>query len=484
MVLGVGTPAAALNPEVELLILQARQRAVVGLQGRERILTAATAILFALAALALAVLDPASGTADPLLAVGFVAACALAARFDFEVGHVGVVPTQVVVFPMLFALPAGIVPLCVAVAYVASAGRDLWRDGIQLQRSAVRVGNAWHAVGPALVLVLAGDPAASWDRWPLLLGSFAASCAFDVARAGARGVALFGLRMPDELLLVRRIYAIDAVLALVGACIAVSAVDAPLVGFAGLPLIALLGHFASERRGRIDQALELSHAYRGTAFLLGDVVEADDTYTGLHSRRVVDLSLAVADDLGVDPATRRNVEFTALLHDVGKIRIPSEIINKPGPLTPRERAIVETHTIEGEKLLARVGGLLGEIGSLVRSCHERWDGGGYPDGLAGEQIPLVARIVACCDAYEAMTSDRSYRCALPGHEAAAELRRCAGTQFDPAVVDVLLGRISSPHERALDPGRRCAGGVRAAAPRPDRGVRGGARRRGRRDRAA
>jgi len=147
--------------------------------------------------------------------------------------------------------------------------------------------------------------------------------------------------------------------------------------------------------------------------------------------------VAVADDLGLDGRTRRDAEFTALLHDVGKIRIPGEIINKPGPLTDGERAVINRHTLDGEEMLERVGGLLGDVGRLVRSCHEHYDGHGYPDGLAGEKIPLVARIVACCDAYSAMTTDRAYRSALPVDHALAELSLCAGTQFDPIVVESL-----------------------------------------------
>jgi HD-GYP domain-containing protein (c-di-GMP phosphodiesterase class II) len=145
----------------------------------------------------------------------------------------------------------------------------------------------------------------------------------------------------------------------------------------------------------------------------------------------------VADELGLGAKERRDVEFVALLHDVGKVRIPKTIINKPGPLTDDERELMNTHTIEGERMLEKVGGLLGRVGTVVRSCHERWDGDGYPDGLVGEEIPLVARIVACCDAYNAMTTDRAYRPALPEHEAIAELTRNSGGQFDPTVVDAL-----------------------------------------------
>jgi putative nucleotidyltransferase with HDIG domain len=205
-----------------------------------------------------------------------------------------------------------------------------------------------------------------------------------------------------------------------------------------MPLIALLSVFARERRVRIDHELELRDAYRGAAFLLGDVVEADDAYTGIHSRDVVELTLSVADKMGLSSRERRDAEFAALLHDVGKVRIPNEIINKPGKLTPEERKVIETHTIEGERMLHRVGGLLGEIGRIVRSCHENYDGSGYPDGLAGDEIPLLARIVSCCDAFNAMTSDRSYRKAMPLEDAVAELRRVRGAQFDPHVVDALI----------------------------------------------
>lgn len=131
-----------------------------------------------------------------------------------------------------------------------------------------------------------------------------------------------------------------------------------------------------------------------------------------------------------------------MLHDVGKIRIPNEIINKPGPLTVEERGIMNAHTIEGEKMLEQVGGLLGEVGRLVRSCHEHYDGSGYPDGVAGDEIPLVARIVCCCDAFHAMTSDRPYRKALPIEVALAELHANRGTQFDPRVVDALVAVVT------------------------------------------
>ena len=164
--------------------------------------------------------------------------------------------------------------------------------------------------------------------------------------------------------------------------------------------------FAHERSQRLRSLLALGETYKGTALLLADVVTADDQYTGEHSRGVVGLALAVGDQLGLDAEQRRNLEFGALLHDVGKITIPKEIINKPGPLDPAEWASIKTHTLEGEKMLARVGGFMREVGQIVRSHHERWDGEGYPDGLSGAAIPLAARIISCCDAWSAMRTDR------------------------------------------------------------------------------
>jgi HD-GYP domain-containing protein (c-di-GMP phosphodiesterase class II) len=293
------------------------------------------------------------------------------------------------------------------------------------------------------VLGLAGERPPRLSDWPLYAAALGAQFAVDAASSAGREWIALGVRPSVQLRAMLWVYAIDAGLAPIGLAVAFASESSPFGAVLALPLIGLLSVFARERRVRIDHELELRDAYRGTAFLLGDVVEADDAYTGIHSRDVVELTLRVADQLGLSASERRDAEFAALLHDVGKVRIPNAIINKPGPLTPDERAVMERHTIEGERLLHRVGGLLGEIGRIVRSCHEHWDGEGYPDGLAGEEIPLLARIVACCDAFNAMTSDRSYRKALPVSEAVAELRHGRGTQFDPQVVDALVASLEA-----------------------------------------
>ena len=253
-------------------------------------------------------------------------------------------------------------------------------------------------------------------------------------------------------------FVVDSCLAPIGLAIAFAAQAHVVLVALAVPLVALLRNFSQERQRRIDHALELSDAYRGTAFLLGDVVEADDEYTGAHSRHVVDLVLDVCDDLGLPPDERRDAEFVALLHDVGKIRIPGSIINKPGPLDPDERALIETHTVEGQVLLERVGGLLGHVGRIVRSCHESWDGSGYPDGLAGEAIPLIARIVSACDAFSAMTTDPQLPQGTKRGGGVPRARALRGDAVRPA------RRRLDPAERretGLSHSRRRSGGLRA-----------------------
>ena len=220
----------------------------------------------------------------------------------------------------------------------------------------------------------------------------------------------------------------------------------------------ILGTFGRERRGRVEGLVELNNAYRGTALVLGNVVEADDGYTGEHSRGVVELALDVGERLGLDADRLRNLEFGALLHDVGKVAIPKEIINKPGKLDPRRVGDHQDPHVEGQRMLDQVGGFMSDVGRIVRSHHERWDGGGYPDGLAGDAIPIEARIISACDAWNAMTTTRSYRAALPRRGAGARAARCAGTQFDPEIVEQVLRATAAPRA-AAQPVTTVAGSV-------------------------
>jgi HD-GYP domain-containing protein (c-di-GMP phosphodiesterase class II) len=178
---------------------------------------------------------------------------------------------------------------------------------------------------------------------------------------------------------------------------------------------------------------ELGHVYVSTIEALAGALEAQDKYTSDHAHALAEMAVEVGRPLGLGEEALRDLELAALFHDIGKIGVPSEIIRKPGPLTPGERAIMDQHTVIGEQILAPVA-FLEPIRPIVRACHERWDGDGYPDGLAGEEIPQAARIVFVCDAYHAMTTDRPYRGALPAAEAVRRLEEASGAQFDPAVV--------------------------------------------------
>jgi HD-GYP domain-containing protein (c-di-GMP phosphodiesterase class II) len=190
----------------------------------------------------------------------------------------------------------------------------------------------------------------------------------------------------------------------------------------------------------------LDRAYLGTAEALATALEAKDAYTADHCRSLVRNAEVVARLLEMPESDLYDLRYAAALHDIGKIAVSRETLNKAGPLTDEEQAAIEQHPVVGERILAPIEFLRGAL-PIVRHAHERWDGRGYPDGLAGEEIPLGARVLLACDAYDAMTKDRPYRAALGEAEARTELRRGAGSQFDPRVVDALLGALAAPRDR-------------------------------------
>jgi putative nucleotidyltransferase with HDIG domain len=174
---------------------------------------------------------------------------------------------------------------------------------------------------------------------------------------------------------------------------------------------------------------------------LAVTLDVRDGYTAEHSEEVVGLASAAARRMGLRRAALRELELAALLHDLGKINVPDTVLCKPGPLDPAEVAVMQRHPADGARLLSRVLGM-SAVAGIVRFHHERWDGGGYPDGLSGEHIPLASRIIAVCDSFHAMTSHRPYRAALSTDEAFERLRHGAGTQFDPIAVDHVVASIS------------------------------------------
>jgi putative nucleotidyltransferase with HDIG domain len=182
---------------------------------------------------------------------------------------------------------------------------------------------------------------------------------------------------------------------------------------------------------------QLTESMIGTAEALAAALEAKDSYTADHARSIAELAVDVGRELGLPESAIDDLRYGAIFHDVGKIAVPDALINKSGPLTAEEFELIRKHPVVGAEILAPVPFLYG-VRTVVRHAHEHWDGGGYPDGLSGAQIPLGARIVLAVDAYHAMTSDRPYRRALSHPDACEELLAEAGKQFDPEVVEALL----------------------------------------------
>jgi putative nucleotidyltransferase with HDIG domain len=179
---------------------------------------------------------------------------------------------------------------------------------------------------------------------------------------------------------------------------------------------------------------------------LARAVDARDVYTGSHSQRVAELAARTARRLGLADEDVELTRLAASLHDLGKLAVPEEILRKPGPLTEPERIVLERHPQIGFRMLESLG--VNPVADWVLHHHERWDGSGYPDGLPGERIPLGARIILVADAYDAMTSERVYRRRVTPTEAIGELERCAGTQFDPAIVTAFAVELAFEPEPA------------------------------------
>jgi putative nucleotidyltransferase with HDIG domain len=435
------------DPDVEELLGNASGRAAAPLRGRDLRAELACGALLLVAVGALALVAPSSRTLQPLVALGLIAVFAVAQQVQFEVGIGYTVPTQLVLMPMLILAPPALVPLLVAAGMLVGRLPSYVRGEVHPSRVAFVLPDAFYAVGPALVMAALAPVHVGLEDWPVLAVALAAQAVCDAGFTGLRIWLALGTPPQMQLRLFAWVLTVDAALAPVGILAGVAGQRQPLAVALVLPIMGLLAFFARERRAHIDKALALSHAYRGTALLMSDLLEADDAYTGgEHSHGVVALALAVGDALGLGARDRRNLEFAALLHDIGKIRVPDEIINKPGKLTDAEFEIIKRHPVDGQEMLERVGGVLAEVGIIVRHHHERWDGRGYPDRIAGDAIPLGARIICVCDAYSAMTTNRPYRAAMPVADAVAELERCAREQFDPEVVVALMQTVAKHPE--------------------------------------
>ena len=215
-----------------------------------------------------------------------------------------------------------------------------------------------------------------------------------------------------------------------------------------LRLIAGIAHQAQLAIANARSFENLEGTFFSTVEALANALEANDEYTSSHARWITDMALHVGTALGLDAATLKRLELGALFHDIGKIGIPSSILAKPGRLTAEERTVMQTHPELGERIIAPIE-RLEDVRPIVRHCHEHYDGSGYPDGKAGEAIPLESRIILVCDAFHAMTTDRPYRKRLSEAEACRRLRAAAGTQFDPNVVAVYLQLLKEQNESGV-----------------------------------
>jgi putative nucleotidyltransferase with HDIG domain len=436
------------SPAVEAQLVAARKRATLIPSTREFAIEASFATGFLAAAIAIAVLAPQTRAVPWVSAAVLVLAAAVASRVVFSVGSTYTVPIQLAFVPMLFVLPAAWAPLTLATGLGIAALQEVLTGARPPAKVLNALSDCWFAIPSTLVLVAAGSPSADRVAPAVLVAALAFQLAGDFMISSLREHLHSGASLRSQSLEGAWVYLIDILLAPFGFLVALGAESRPWVVTFPFAIFAMLNLFSREREQRLDSLVELSEAYRGTALVLGDVIEYDDAYTGEHTHGVVRLAQAVAARLDLDPVRMRAVEFGALLHDVGKIAVPKDIINKPGPLSPEEWEVIKTHTVEGERMLDRIGGLMADVGKVVRSAHERWDGEGYPDGLAGEEIPIESRIIFCCDAFNAMTTDRSYRAGRSPTEAIAELRANAGTQFDPTVVEALVVAVRDPHAPA------------------------------------
>jgi putative nucleotidyltransferase with HDIG domain len=339
------------------------------------------------------------------------------------------------------------------------AARCLLVDDDEDVRSAIA--RLLRALGLETVEHASGEAALAWlnqyGEVPLIIS--------DIQMAGMDGLALLDA--------VRRRWPNTAVIMLTGIAdvkTAVEALDRGAIDYIGKPALV------EEVRARVSKALEKrelllrNQYYQRTLedrvrkqgqrikelFLegvqtLAKALEAKDPYTRDHSLRVAHYASRTAVRLGLIEDRLQQIRLGAELHDIGKIGTRETILHKPGPLTPDEFAHIAEHTVLGEKILAPLARETPLVLAIVRSHHERMDGGGFPDGLAGDRIPIEARIVGVADAFDAMTSSRPYRASMSGAEAVAELRRASGSQFDPQVVSAFLAAFPDPGQLTPNP---------------------------------
>lgn len=339
----------------ESLLAEARRRARTGLSGRERGVSLTLGGGFLLAATAMAALLQREGPFRPATAVLLVLALALVSRIEFEIGTGSVVPTQLVLVPMLLLLPAPVVPICVAAGYVLGGVVDHAQGRRHLQRLAVLLGSCWHAVGPALLLSLFASPTSRWSQWPLYLGALAAQLALDFTSSAGREWLAFGISPRKLLPFFGWVYTVDALLAPVGFLAARESETMRYAFLLALAPACLLALLARERRSRIERAQAFQHAFNG-AYL-----EArHDALTGLANRLAWEEAVA-----GAQAATPASV----IVLDVDCLKLANDSRGHEfGDEVLRRVAALVRGTVREQDLVARVGG--DEIAVLLANADE------------------------------------------------------------------------------------------------------------------
>src|SRR3989442_4090289 len=348
--------------EEQELLAETLRRDGSRLSGRELLAGVLATAGFLAAVVALSLTRPPQSFAILPAAISMLV-LVVATRVSFDTPFGFPAPPQLGFVPLVFSVPVALTPVAVLAALAIARLPDVVARDVPPSRLLQTAGNSWFAIGPAAVFALA-DVEPQHAAAAILLLALAAQFAVDFYVSCLHDAIVRGATLVSQL---REawVYAVDAALSGVALVVAEQVRAHPAAPLSLLPLLALIALFAHERHGRLQSLLELNNAYRGTALVLGDVVEADDGYTGMHCKGVLGLALAVGDEFRLDAERRRNLEFAALLHDVGKLAIPKEIVNKPGELEPQEWQVIKTHTVEGQKMLDRVGGFMRNVGLII-----------------------------------------------------------------------------------------------------------------------
>src|SRR5215211_4430003 len=462
---------------IAALIRRTRLRRLRELSDSESLVWGLQALGFLAVALAVGVLLPWNRDADPLVLVALVSLVALFTWIEFGVGTGSATPAQLVLLPLLFLVPLPLVPLLVALGLLLEKLPGVLVGRVHVTRWLWALSDAWFVVGPVLVLaVLAPGPPRLDLAWVYAL-ALAAQVATGTASA-VLGQSLTGDNCRHSARSVLTAQLVDALLTPAGLALAWAAVALGPLGLAVLFPLGLLLAQLSRLHNRWWQAVAADERVRWSR-AIADQRRSELAYRRLwgvpsvaeHWRCVLELAPAVAAELGQGGRFCRQLAFAARVHELGKRQLPLAVLRAPRALGPEERAVMQTHPLRSESILVRLGTLIegrlaaaGEhaqvaahtnrrhywrTAAIVRSTHERWDGRGYPDGLRGRQIPLAARVIACCDAYSAMTAPRPYREAMTEETALEEIRRAAGSQLDPSVCKA-FDRVLDGHEPAAE----------------------------------